>query len=401
MPAFAYQALDANGKPQRGVLQGDTARAVRASLRERGLTPLEVTPAEEAQAARGFGRRGLGAAQLALFTRQLATLLGAGLPIDEALAALAEQGGEERARALTVGLRARVMEGAGLAAALADHPETFPEIYRASVAAGESSGRLDTVLERLADYAESRDALRQKVLAALAYPLLLLLVAVAVVVGLLNYVVPQIVGVFTNLHQALPWPTRALIGLSDVVRGYGGWLFLLLAALVGGAILALRRETVRAAWHRVSLRLPLVGRLTRAANTARAARTLALLTASAVPLLDALSIAAKVVPNLPMREALRRAALKVREGGGFARALGDSGYFPPVALRLIASGERSGELERMLEEAAKQQARELDRWLAVLTAVLGPAVILGVGAIVLFIVLAILLPIFDLNQLVK
>lgn len=401
MPAFAYQALDASGKPQRGVLQGDTARAVRASLRERGLNPLEVTPVEEARGASAFGRRGLSAGQLALFTRQLATLLGAGLPIDEALAALAEQGGDERSRTLTVALRAKVMEGAGLAAALADRPETFPEIYRASVAAGESSGRLDTVLERLADYAESRDALRQKVLAALAYPILLLLVALGVVTGLLSYVVPQIVGVFTNLKQALPWPTQTLIGLSHVVRDYGWWLLALLLLIVGGTVFALRREAVQAAWHRTLLRLPLIGRLTRAANTARAARTLALLTASAVPLLDALAIAAKVVPNLPMREAMRRAALKVREGTGFARALGDSGYFPPVALRLIASGERSGELERMLEEAAKQQARELDRWLALLTATLGPAVILAVGAIVLFIVLAILLPIFDLNQLVK
>ena len=401
MPAFAYQALDAAGKPQRGVLQGDTARAVRATLRERGLNPLDVTPVEEANAARTFGKRGLSANQLSLFTRQLATLLGAGLPIDEVLAALSEQGDDDKSRSLTVALRAKVMEGSGLAAALADHPETFPEIYRASVAAGESSGRLDVVLERLADYAESRDALRQKVLASLAYPVLLLGVALAVVTGLLSYVVPQIVGVFTNLHQALPWPTQALIGLSTLVREYGWYLLIVGLALIAGVVFAMRRESVQAAWHRVQLRLPLIGKLIRAANTARAARTLALLTASAVPLLDSLNIAAKVVPNIPMRESLRRAAIKVREGGGFARALADSGYFPPVALRLIGSGERSGELERMLEEAAKQQARELDRWLSVLTAVLGPAVILLVGAIVLFIVLAILLPIFDLNQLVK
>jgi general secretion pathway protein F len=401
MPAFAYQALDAAGKPQRGVLQGDTARAVRAALRERGLNALDVTPVAEADAARAFGKRGLSANQLSLFTRQLATLLSAGLPIDEVLAALSEQGDDDKSRSLTVALRAKVMEGSGLAAALADHPETFPEIYRASVAAGESSGRLDVVLERLADYAESRDALRQKVLASLAYPILLLGVALAVVTGLLSYVVPQIVGVFTNLHQALPWPTQALIGLSTLVREYGWYLLIVGFAVIAGTGFAFRRPSVQAAWHRVQLRLPLVGKLVRAANTARAARTLALLTASAVPLLDALNIAAKVVPNIPMRESLRRAAIKVREGGGFARALGDSGYFPPVALRLIGSGERSGELERMLEEAAKQQARELDRWLSVLTAVLGPAVILLVGAMVLFIVLAILLPIFDLNQLVK
>lgn len=401
MPAFAYQALDASGKTQRGVLQGDTARAVRQTLRERGLNPLEVTPVDEKQNASPLGRRGLSTPQVALFTRQLATLLSAGLPIDEALAALGEQGEDERSRSLTVALRSRVMEGAGLAAALSDYPESFPEIYRASVAAGEQSGRLGTVLERLADYAESRDALRQKMITALAYPVLLALVAVAVVTGLLLYVVPQIVGVFASMKQTLPLPTTVLIALSDFVKHWGLLLGLVAIVAVVGARFALRRDALRMAWHRWLLRLPLIGKLTRASNTARAARTLALLSASAVPLLDALAISAQVVPNLPMREALRRAAHKVREGGAFSRALADSGYFPPVAVRLIASGERSGQLERMLDEAATHQAKELDRWLAVLTAVLGPAVILLVGAMVLFIVLAILLPIFNLNQMVK
>lgn len=401
MPAFAYQALDASGKTQRGVLQGDTARAVRQTLRERGLNPLEVNPVDEKQQASPLGRRGLSATQLALFTRQLATLLNAGLPIDEALAALGEQGEDERARSLVIALRSRVMEGAGLATAFADYPESFPEIYRASVAAGEQSGRLGTVLERLADYAESRDALRQQMLTALAYPILLTLVAVAVVTGLLVYVVPQIVGVFASMKQQLPLPTTVLIGLSELVKRWGLLVFAGLVVFVVGTRFALRREKLRMAWHRLLLRLPLVGKLTRASNTARAARTLALLSASAVPLLDALAISAQVVPNLPMREALRRAAHKVREGGAFSRALADSGYFPPVAVRLIASGERSGQLERMLDEAAGHQAKELDRWLAVLTAVLGPAVILLVGAMVLFIVLAILLPIFNLNQMVK
>ena len=314
MPAFAYQALDGAGKTQRGVLQGDTARAVRQTLRERGLNPLEVAPVETQRESAAFGRRGLSPTQLALFTRQLATLLAAGLPIDEALAALSEEGEDERPRALTAALRARVLEGAGLAIALAEHPESFPEIYRASVAAGESSGRLDTVLERLADYAESRDALRQQALTALAYPLLLLVVAVAVVTGLLVYVVPQIVGVFTNLHQALPLPTRLLIALSEFVKAYGWLVAIGLALGAIGLRIALRRGRVKATWHRLVLRLPLAGRLVRAANTARAARTLALLTASAVPLLDALTIAAQVVPNLPMREALRRI-----QSGEFAR----------------------------------------------------------------------------------
>lgn len=403
MPAFAYQALDASGKTQRGVLQGDTARAVRGSLRERGLNPLSVEEVREGvQRARGaFSGRGLSAVQLALLTRQLATLIGAGLPIDEALAALSEQAENERQRGLTMSLRARVMEGASLAQALGDFPETFPEIFRATVAAGEQSGRLESVLDKLADYAEARDALKQKMLAALAYPLLLSLVAIAVVTGLLTWVVPQIVGVFQNLHQTLPLATRALIALSAFLRGWGWLILLVLIVAVVAARAALRSDAMRYRWHELLLRLPLVGRLTRAANTARATRTLALLAGSSVPLLDALGIAAQVVPNLPLREALKRAAFKVREGAAFSRSLGESGQFPPVALRLIASGERSGELPRMLEEAAAQQQRELDRWLTALTAVLGPAVILAVGAMVLFIVLAILLPIFNLNQMVK
>ncbi|MDR3386617.1 MAG: type II secretion system inner membrane protein GspF [Rudaea sp.] len=401
MPAFAYQALDNAGKTQRGVLQGDNARAVRASLRERGLNPLEVAPVTDAQQRVGLFRRGLSGAQLALLTRQLATLLKAGLPVDEALAALAEQNDDQRARALVGALRARVLEGAGLATALADAPDSFPEIYRASIAAGEQSGRLDQVLARLADYSEARDALNQKVWAALAYPLLLTIVAVAVVSGLLVYVVPQIVGVFTQMHQTLPWPTRALLALSSFVKAWGWLLLVLIVVAAIGGKLALRTEQVRYAWHGVLLRLPLIGRLVRAANTARCTRTLALLTASAVPLLDSLNIGAQVMPNLPMRAAVKRAALKVREGGSFSRALGDSGYFPPVALRLIASGERAGELEHMLDEAANHQQRELDRWMTTLTAILGPLVILLVGAMVLFIVLAILLPIFNLNQMVK
>ncbi|MEO7431139.1 MAG: type II secretion system inner membrane protein GspF [Dokdonella sp.] len=403
MPAFAYQALDANGKTLRGVLQGDTARAVRGALRERGLNPLSVGEVNEggSKSRSVFARRTLGAAQLALLTRQLATLIGAGLPIDEALGALSEQAENERQRGLTVSLRARVMEGASLAQAMAEFPDSFPDIFRATVAAGEQSGQLDRVLEKLADYAEARDALSQKILAALAYPLLLTLVAVAVVTGLLTWVVPQIVGVFQNLHQTLPLATRALIALSAFLRSWGWLLLIALIALATIARLSLRNESTRYRWHALLLRLPLVGRLARAANTARATRTLALLASSAVPLLDALGIAAQVVPNLPMREALKRAAFKVREGSAFSRALGESGQFPPVALRLIASGERSGQLPRMLDEAAAQQQRELDRWMTALTAVLGPAVILAVGAMVLFIVLAILLPIFNLNQMVK
>ena len=401
MPAFAYQALDQVGKTRRGVLQGDNARAVRANLREQGLNPLEVSEVAQTPQRTTLFRRGLSGMQLALLTRQLATLLKAGLPVEEALAALAEQNDDTMMRTLVVSLRARVMEGSSLAAGLADQPDSFPEIYRASIAAGEQSGRLDQVLARLADYSEARDALNQKIWAALAYPVLLTLVAIAVVSGLLAYVVPQIVGVFTQMHQTLPLPTRALLALSAFVKAWGWLLLIALALAAVGGRFALRVEALRYRWHELLLRVPLIGSLLRAANTARCTRTLALLTASAVPLLESLQIGAQVVANLPMRAAIRRAAAKVREGGSFSRALGESGYFPPVALRLIASGERAGELERMLDEAANNQQRDLDRWVATLTAILGPAVILAVGAMVLFIVLAILLPIFEMNQMVK
>ena len=398
MPAFEFQALNPTGRTERGVLQADTARAARAALRERGLNPLAVQ--EVGDRATAAGRRGLGGAQLALLTRQLSTLIAAGLPIADALAALAE-GSEGRLRTQVVALRARVMEGASLAAALGEFPETFPTLFRASVAAGEQAGKLDLVLARLAEYAERRDALRRRVLAALAYPALLSLVALAVVAGLMVYVVPNVIQVFAQFDRDLPWVTRVLIGVSDLLRGYGVWLLLAVLAALAGFLLALRDPRLRGRWQALLLRLPVVGRLLRALDTARFARTLALLTASAVPLLEALQIAAQVVERIPLRQALARVAVRVREGQGFASALAETRQFPPVVVRLAASGERAGRLDAMLFEAADFQERELDTALAVSTSVLGPGVIVLVGGMVLFIVLAILLPIFQLNTLIR
>ncbi|MFO0041377.1 MAG: type II secretion system inner membrane protein GspF [Pseudomonadota bacterium] len=403
MPAFSYEALDAAGAPQRGVLQADTPRGARTALRERGLVPRAGEPVTAATPGGGLAprRRALSTGQLALFARQLATLAAAGLPLEESLAALSEQDAEPRTRAIVAQLRARVMEGRSLAAALGEFPDSFDAVFRASVAAGESSGRLDHALSRLADDAEARESLARSLWMALAYPLLLTAVATAVAGGLLVYVVPQVVSVFQNLRQELPWATRALIAMAGAVRDYGmvALFCVALAAIFGR--LALRRDAVRATRDRWLLRVPLAGRLVRAADTARAARTLATLAASGVPVLEAMNLAAATVRNLPMQSALKRAAARVREGGGFARALAESGYFPPVALRLIASGEKSGRLGAMLEQAARAQQREVEGLLGALVAVLGPAVILAVGALVLFIVLAILLPIFELNQLVQ
>lgn len=398
MPAFEYSALDASGRGERGVLQADTPRAARASLRERGLNPLEVTPFQ-GRPDGGWPQR-LSGAQLAVLSRQLAVLVGSGLPIDEALAALAESN-DGRIEKLVVALRARVMEGTGLAAAMADQGASFPDVFRASVAAGESSGRLASVLRRLADHAEARDVLRRRVLLALTYPALLSVVAIVVVVAMLIYVVPQITSVFATQQVQLPWATRALLALSGWIQNFGAWLLLLLI-MVGAIVgLALRNPELQLAADRFVLGLPILGRLLRAADSARFARTLALLVGSAVPLLESLIIAGKVVQRLPLRSALGRVASRVREGQSFARALAESREFPPITVHLIQSGERSGRLEDMLAEAAAQQERELDTAVGVATNALGPGVILVVGGLVLFIVLAILLPIFDLNNLVK
>lgn len=397
MPAFEFQALDPTGRTEKGVLQADTARAVRAQLRERGLTPLAV--AEVAGGASRREQRPLGDAARLLLTRQLATLVQAGLPLDEALAALAE-GAEGRIRRITLALRARVMEGDALAQALAEFPGSFDALYRASVAAGEQSGRLAPVLLRLAQHLEARDALRRRLIGALAYPLLLLVVATLVVTGLMLYVVPEVTGVFLRTGQTLPWPTRLLMALSDLLTGHPLVTLLLPAALLASGVMLWRREAIRQWRDRQWLRLPLLGRLLLAMESARFARTLALLGAAAVPLLDALKLAGDTVQNRVLRSALGGVAARVREGTPLARALAQSGRFPPVATRLIASGERAGRLDTMLDEAADQLERELDTATSLAMSALGPAVILAVGAMVLFIVLAILLPIFEMNQLI-
>lgn len=402
MGAFAYQALDAEGRTQTGVLQADTARAARALLRDKGLSPLEVsvaTDATQGSAIPGLGRRGLSATQLVVLTQQLSTLIRAGLPIDEALAALADEASDQRLRAIVAALRSRVMEGRTLASSMAEFPQSFAEIVCATVQAGEQSGELADALERLADYAETRDTLNRELVSAFAYPILLLTVAIAVVAGLMTSVVPRVVDVFSNLGAQLPWLTRALIAISAFLSSYGLLLLVLVIAVVAWR-LALRNPEMRHRADAFWLRLPLFGRVLRAAETARVTRTLAVLTGAGVPVLESLRLAAQTLKRLPLQEAMRRAAQRVREGTTIARALSETKAFPPVALRLISSGERSGRLADMFEAAAVQQAREVKSALDLLRAVLAPLIILFVGALVLAIVLAILLPIFELNTLI-
>jgi general secretion pathway protein F len=404
MGAFEFAALDASGRERKGVLEGDTARQVRGLLRERGWIPLNVEEVRQRETRTGGGgglRRGISAAELALVTRQMATLIRSSLPVEEALGTIARQTEKARIKRVIMGVRSRVVEGHALATALEDFPSAFPELYRATVAAGEQSGFLPGVMDRLADYTETRQQVGQKTWLALLYPAIVSVVAILVVSALLVYVVPQVVQVFQNTDQQLPALTRGLIATSDFLREWGSTLLLLLAGGIVAFRVALRQPAMRFAYHRLLLRLPLIGRMTRATNAARFARTLSILAASGVPVLESLRIAAQVLSNLPMRRAVEEAARRVREGASLHGSLEASGYFPPMTLQLIASGEASGNLESMLERAAASQERELESYLATLLGLFEPLLILTMGAVVLVIVLAVLLPIFELNQLVQ
>jgi general secretion pathway protein F len=407
MGAFDYVAVDATGRERKGVIEGDTARHVRQLLREQGLLPVTVNEVEE-RATTGARRRfrigfqrGLSAADLALVTRQLATLVKSGLPLEEALLAVSQQTDKPRVRSVILGVRSRVMEGHALADGLAEFPGSFPEIYRATVAASEQSGHLDAVLERLADYTDNRQQLRSRTLNAMLYPVLLFVVCVAIVFFLLVSVVPKVVEVFRSSDAELPLLTQLLIAGSDFMRQYGLWLVIAIAVAIFLFTRWLRVEANRRRWHRLLLTLPLVGKVVRGSNTARFARTLSTLTASTVPVLEALRISSEVVSNLPMKGAVEDAAVRVREGAPIGRSLGAARVFPPMMIHLISSGETSGELDTMLERAAVHQERELDAILQAVVSLLSPLMILLMGGLVLLIVLAMLLPIFELNQLVR
>ena len=407
MGAFDYVAVDNTGRERKGVIEGDTPRHVRQLLREQGLLPVavdEVVEKKESGPRTPLSlrfQRGLSAADLALITRQLATLVKSGLPLEEALLAVSQQTDKPRVRSIVLGVRSKVMEGHTLADGLSDFPGSFPEIYRATVAASEQSGHLDAVLERLADYTDNRQQLRSRTLSAMLYPVLLFGVCVVIVFFLLVSVVPKVVEVFRTSEAQLPVLTQLLIGGSDFMREYGLWL----VVAIGGAIFLfnrwLRIESNRRRWHAFLLRLPLAGKVVRGSNTARFARTLSTLTASTVPVLEALRISSEVVTNLPMKGAVEEAAVRVREGAPIGRSLGSSRVFPPMMIHLISSGETSGELDTMLERAAVHQERELDSILQAVVGLLGPLMILVMGGLVLVIVLAMLLPIFELNQLVN
>jgi general secretion pathway protein F len=405
LAAFEYQALDAGGKTQRGVLQGDSPKSVRSALRERGLTPIDVQevrekPQSQTDATTRLFQRGLSGAQLAILTRQFAVLMRAGLPLDEVLQTLAEQSEGERAKRMLLAVRGRVLEGAPLAQALSEFPQTFDALYCASIRAGEQSGHLEIVLTRLADYCENNVGLTQKLLLALIYPALLCVVAIGIVSALLVGVVPQIASVFANSNQALPWMTRALLWISTFLQTYGGWLLLCLLLAAIAFVLALRGAAFKTRWHAFLLRLPIVGTLLQGAQAARFARTMAISVSASVPVLEALRLSTQVVNLLPIKNALVDVTARVREGASLSGALKETQQFPKLLVRLCASGEKSGELEPMLDHSADLIEKQVQTKMATLVGLLEPGLILLMGLVVSAIVVAILKPIFEMNNLI-
>ncbi|MFQ3251703.1 type II secretion system inner membrane protein GspF [Glaciecola sp.] len=404
MAAFAYKAMDANGKSKNGVLEGDNARQIRQQIREQGFIPLEVEQVAEqekkSQASFSLFKAKISAGELALLTRQMATLIESALPIEEALLAVAEQCEKPRHKNMMMAVRSKVVEGHGFAEALSEFPYVFDNLFRAMVAAGEKSGHLDTVLNRLADYTENREKTRNQIIQALVYPLIMMVVAISVVIMLLVKVVPTIVGQFDQMGQDLPTITKILIAISNGVQDYGFYAAIVLAILVFLIARLLAIPRMRLKYHKKLLRMPFVGRLTRSTNTARFARTLSILTASAVPLLESMRIAGNVLENLHLREAVKEAASKVKEGSSLKNALEKTKMFPPMMMHMIASGERSGELQQMLARAADNQDREFESTVSISLKIFEPVLIVSMAGVVLFIVLAILMPILALNSLV-
>lgn len=404
MSAFEYTALDQNGREKKGVVDGDSARLIRQQLREQKLVPLTVTEIKKQSSNEknnSFFDQRINTTELALMTRQLATLSRSGIPLDEATATVARQSIKPKVKKLLLGVRAKILEGHTLADGLRDYPHIFSEMYCATVAAGEHSGHLDVVLERLADYTEQRQQLQQRLKLALVYPVILTVMSILVVSGLLTYVVPEVVKVFSDTGQQLPFLTIALIATSEFMQVW--FIYLLLAMIIGFGIFKklVQQPVFKKRYHQFLLKLPILGKLVLGANSAQFSRTLSILAASGIPILDAMRISIQVMDNLPMRDAVDIAAQQVSEGSSLSSTLEQSGYFNPMLINLIASGEATGQLEQMLERAATNQERELETTTAMLMGLLEPLLIVVMGGVVLIIVLAILLPVLDLNQLVK
>lgn len=405
MAAFDYQAVDSRGKNKKGVIEGDTPRQVRALLRDQGLMPTEVTPSlqkskQKQSTSRLGGAKKVTAIELALITRQLATLVESGLPLEEALLAVAEQCEKNSLKSMIMAVRTKVTEGYGLAESMAEYPQIFDNLFRAMVAAGEKSGFLDKVLDRLADYTEKRQQLRSQMIQALVYPVIMTIVAIGVIVVLLTSVVPKIVGQFEHMGANLPGSTQFLIASSDFIRDFGLYITLLIVLSLVTFAQMMKKPSFKFSVHHKTLSILGLGKVVKGLNTARFARTLSILNASAVPLLESMSIAGEVLDNLYIKDKVKQAADKVREGSSLRLSLEQTKLFPPMMLHMIASGEKSGQLEHMLGRAADNQDREFEALMNVSLKALEPAIMLSMAGIVLFIVMAILQPILQLNTLI-
>lgn len=402
MAAYEYVALSDRGATRKGVLEGDSGRHVRQLLRERGLTPVEVTATHTSDAGPLTlrWRQRISGVELALLTRQIATIVGAGLSIEESLLAVAQQSASRRATAVFMTVRGSVMQGQSFSSALAEFPGSFSAMYRATVAAGEHSGHLDKVLENLANYLERAFETRRNVEMALFYPIILFICAVAIVILLMTFVIPDIVEVFDTSGATLPTVTTVLISVSDALRNYGWYMLAGLAGLIIVVQLLLRTSRVRLRWDGFKLRIPLVRWLVRTSSTSRYASTLAILGQSGVPLVESMRIAGEIVTNTWIKTGLGEAVTKVTEGSSLRNALEASGNFPPIFLHMIASGETSGMLDELLTKAAEFQQRELERRVETVVQLFRPLMLLVMAGMVLIIMLGMLLPILNMNELI-
>ena len=402
MSAFHYEAVNKKGEQQKGIIEADSIKQARHQLREKNLTPLHLEPAQKKTiflAASLFKKESVTAKELALITRQFATLLSAGLPLEEVINAVAEQTENPKSKGLILSVRSKVLEGHSFASALGDYPHAFSDLYCSTVSAGEKSGHLDVVLQRLADYTEQQFQMKQKIQNALIYPSIMILVAIGIVGFLLEYVVPKMISVYSNIGQTLPTLTRILIAISAGVKSDGLIILVLLLVL----FFLFRRQTkkdlaFREKTHRFFLRIPIIGNAIKTANTARFSRTFAILSSAGVPVIEAMMVSSKLITHFPIRNAVEHAAKRVKEGAAIHLALKQTNFFPPMSIHLIASGESSGQLEAMLERAANNQDGDITRLIDTTLALFEPAIILVMGIVVLFIVLAVLLPIFQLDQ---
>lgn len=409
MAAYQYQALDAKGRTKKGVVNGDNAKQVRSDLRSQGLTPLDVKKLADSNQSKAsltgsdsgrIRRTKLSTSDLAILTRQMATLIGSGLTIEETLMAMVKQSEGQKIKGIMSDVRSLVSEGLSLSEAVALYPRSFPEIYRASISAGEQSGMLDDVLERLADYLEARQGIQQRLTVALIYPIFLTIASLGIVVALVAFVVPKVVRVFEDQGQDLPWLTQALISISDFLQNHGLLLLVCLVLSSLGCIWLFRQPNPKRWLHSIMLKTFGVRRLVRSTDTARMARTLSIMVGSGVPLLTSMRSTEGVITNVIMQEDLSNAAEKVSQGVSLSRALEQGGHFPPLLTQMVASGENSGRLGHMLEKAASATENELESRLSILVGLFEPIMILVMGFVVLVIVMAILMPIFNLNQLI-